>query len=109
MVLQADGIEPVGRTNWVDGDSGEPLLLLYFDRPAIISGRISGSGKPLRYCDPYGRGRLCLGWTKPGADENVYSVRPRPHGCCWLLLRLDSSGSAAKAGSAWLSGENDRL
>ena len=38
MVLQADGIEPVGRTEWLDGDSGRTLILLYLDRPAAISG-----------------------------------------------------------------------
>ena len=43
MVLQADGIEPVGLTNWVDGDSRRTLLLLYFDRPATISGRVSAA------------------------------------------------------------------
>ena len=37
-VLQADGIEPVGRTEWVDGDTKRPVMLLYFDRPAVISG-----------------------------------------------------------------------
>jgi len=37
-VLQADGIERVGRTEWVDGDAHRPVMLLYFDRPAVISG-----------------------------------------------------------------------
>jgi hypothetical protein len=37
-VLQADGIEPVGRTEWIDGDARRQVMLLYFDRPAAISG-----------------------------------------------------------------------
>jgi hypothetical protein len=37
-VLQADGIEPVGRTQWLDGDTRKPVMLLYFDRPAAIVG-----------------------------------------------------------------------
>ena len=78
MVLQADGIEPVGRTNWVDGDSRRSLLLLYFDRPATISGRVSGSGKPIRYSiHAAAAGYVWVG-QEPGADENVYSVAPTP-------------------------------
>jgi len=38
MVLQADGIDPVGRTEWVDGETRRTVMLLYFDRPAVISG-----------------------------------------------------------------------
>ena len=38
MVLQADGIEPFGRTDWLDADSRRTLMLLYLDRPATISG-----------------------------------------------------------------------
>jgi hypothetical protein len=78
MVLQADGIEPVGRTNWVDGDSRRTLLLLYFDRSATISGRVSGGGKPIRYSiHAAAAGYVWVG-QEPGADENVYSVAPTP-------------------------------
>lgn len=78
MVLEADGIEPVGRTNWVDGDSRRTLLLLYFDRPAILSGRTPGGGKPLRYSiHAAAAGYVWVG-LQPGADENVYTVTPAP-------------------------------
>jgi hypothetical protein len=78
MVLQADGIEPVGLTNWVDGDSRRTLLLLYFDRPATISGRVSGDGRPIRYSiHAAAAGYVWVG-QEPGADENVYSVVATP-------------------------------
>jgi hypothetical protein len=78
MVLQADGIEPVGLTNWVDGDSRRSVLLLFFDRPATISGRVSGSGKPLRYSiHAAAAGYVWVG-QEPGTDENVYIVTPTP-------------------------------
>jgi hypothetical protein len=78
MVLQADGIEPVGLTNWVDGHSRRTLLLLYFDRPATISGRVTGGGKLLRYSiHAAAAGYVWVG-QEPGADENVYSVTSTP-------------------------------
>jgi hypothetical protein len=78
MVLQADGIEPVGLTNWVDGDSRRTLLLLYFDRPATISGRVSGGGKPIRYSIHAAVAGYVWVGQEPRADENVYSVAPTP-------------------------------
>jgi hypothetical protein len=78
MVLQADGIEPVGRTDWVDGDSRRTLLLLYFDRPASISGLGAMGGRPLRYSiQAAGAGYVWVG-QQVGADETVYTVVPTP-------------------------------
>ena len=49
MVLQAQGIEQIGRTDWVDELTRRRLLLVYFDRPATIKGSTTALGKPLRY------------------------------------------------------------
>jgi hypothetical protein len=38
MAMQADGIEQVGRTDWIDADSKQRLMLLYADRPCRIYG-----------------------------------------------------------------------
>ena len=38
-VLQAEGIDPLGVTDWMDADSGERLMLIYADRPVRIVGR----------------------------------------------------------------------
>ena len=78
LVLQADGIEPLGRADWVDPDSRRALLLLYLDRPATISGRVVASGRPLRYAiQATAPGYVWVG-QRAGADENVYTVVPRP-------------------------------
>lgn len=66
MVLQADGIEPVGRTEWLDGDSGRTLMLLYLDRPAAISG-----GK-------YAIRAPASGYVWVGLVGDTYTVVPRP-------------------------------
>ncbi len=78
MVLQADGIEPVGRTDWVDGESRRTLLLLYFDRPASIQGVGSARGKRLRYAvQAASAGYVWVG-LQLGTEENVYTVVPAP-------------------------------
>jgi hypothetical protein len=78
MVLQADGIEPVGRTDWVDGDTHRTLLLLYLDRPATISGVGRAGDKPLRYSiQTVAAGYVWVG-QQVAADENVYTVIPTP-------------------------------
>jgi hypothetical protein len=78
MVLQADGIEPLGHTDWVDADSKRPLLLLYLDRAATISGRGSSGGKPLRYSiHTAAAGYVWVG-LQSSTDENVYTVTPAP-------------------------------
>jgi hypothetical protein len=49
-VLQADGIEPIGVTTWVDAGSNRPLMLLYVDRPARIHGEsVVRGGERVRY------------------------------------------------------------
>jgi hypothetical protein len=78
MVLQADGIEPVGRTDWVDGDTRQTLLLLYLDRPATISGVRSAGGKPLRYSIQAATAGYVWVGQQVAADENVYRVVPAP-------------------------------
>jgi hypothetical protein len=66
MVLQADGIDPVGRTEWVDGDSRQTLMLLYFDRPAVISGGNYSIQAP------------AAGYVWVGPVGDTYTVVPTP-------------------------------
>jgi hypothetical protein len=76
MVLQADGIDPVGRTEWVDGDTRRTVMLLYFDRPA----RISGGKFAIR--------TAAAGYVWIGLDGDVYTVVPTP---ARLLLAVTAS------------------
>jgi hypothetical protein len=45
LVMQADGIDQIGAADWVDAGSRQRLMLVYFDRPA----RITGSSAAVRY------------------------------------------------------------
>jgi hypothetical protein len=78
MILQADGIEPVGRVEWFDPDSGRALLLLYLDRPATISGRTVARGRPLRYAIQVAAAGYVWVGQQSNADENVYVATPKP-------------------------------
>jgi hypothetical protein len=78
LVLQADGIEPLGRADWVDPDSRRTLLLLYLDRPATLSGRGAAGGRPFRYAIQATAPGYVWVAQQAGADESVYSVTPRP-------------------------------
>lgn len=78
MVLQADGIEPTGRTQWFDPDSGRTLWLLYFDRPASITGRTRGRERMLRYAIRTATPGYVWVGPQAGADEDIYTVMPRP-------------------------------
>lgn len=78
QMLQADGIEQVGRLDWFDPDSRRELLLLYLDRPATISGRTMRRGRPLRYAiQAPAAGYLWVG-RQPNGDEDLYTATPRP-------------------------------
>jgi hypothetical protein len=91
MILEADGIEQVGRTDWFDPDSGRTLLLLYLDRPATISGRTVVRGRPLRYAiQATAPGYVWVG-QQALADENVFSVTPRPARLLLAVTPLDES------------------
>jgi len=66
-VLQADGIEPLGRTQWMDGDTHKPVMLLYFDRPATLV----GGGK-------YSIHAGAAGYVWVGQVGDTYTVIPTP-------------------------------
>jgi hypothetical protein len=47
--LQANGIDPIGTTQWVDLDSRESLMLVYADRAARVIGQRIARGTPVSY------------------------------------------------------------
>jgi hypothetical protein len=49
FVLPVDGIVPVGVCEWLDIDTGDKLMLVYFDRPARIRGEVVYEGRNLRF------------------------------------------------------------
>jgi hypothetical protein len=78
MAMQADGIEQVGRTDWVDPDSKRPLLLLFLDRAANITGRTTARGRPVRYDIRAGSAGYVWVAQVTDAQGDVYTVVPRP-------------------------------
>jgi hypothetical protein len=90
-ILQADGIEPLGRADWFDPDSGRALLLLYLDRPATISGRTVVRGRPLRYAIQVAAPGYVWVGRQSNADENVYAVTPKPARLLLAVTPLDES------------------
>ncbi len=67
VALQADGIEPIGHTQWIDGDTRKPVMLLYFDRAATIL----GGGK-------YSIHTNAAGYVWVGRVGDTYAVIPAP-------------------------------
>lgn len=78
MMLEADGIEPVGRMDWFDPDSRRPVLLLYIDRAATISGRGTAVGRPLRYAIQVRAADYVWVARQSSPDEDVYTAVPKP-------------------------------
>ena len=78
LMLEGNGIEQTGRLDWFDPDAQRVLLLLYLDRPASISGRITRGGRPLRYAIQASAAGYLWVERQPGADEDVYRATPKP-------------------------------
>jgi hypothetical protein len=49
LALQADGIEQVATTDWIDASTHERLMLVYVDRPARITGALMRDDYTIRY------------------------------------------------------------
>jgi hypothetical protein len=49
FVLEADGIEPLGQTDWIDADTKRRLMLVYMDRKARIAGSQQNKDRTLIY------------------------------------------------------------
>ena len=97
MVLQADGIDQLGRTNWFDPDSKRTLMLLYLDRAATISGTGRAFGRPLRYQIQTSAPGYVWVAQQAGADESVYTVIPQPARVLLAVTPVASDVSTAGA------------
>ncbi len=76
FVIPRDGIEPYGLCEWLDADSGERLMLVYFDRPARVRGEIVYEGRSLEFdIEATQAGFL---WIQQPRDSGVYRAVPRP-------------------------------
>jgi len=95
LMLQADGIEQVGRLDWFDPDSRRELLLLYLDRPATISGQARSRGRFLRYAIQSNAADYVWVARQVTPAEDVYVAIPRPARLL-LAARLDALPTAGQ-------------
>lgn len=89
--LQRDGIEPVGKVEWLDARSRLPLMLVYVDRPARIAGSfdLAHGGGNLRYDIRVAQpGYVWIGAIRKGGHDTLYAAVPPPHE---LVLTIDTS------------------
>lgn len=91
QALQADGIEQVGTTDWVDPASKERLMLVYFDRPARITGAVTHNGYTVSYNIRAGQaGYVWVGSVKIDDHELMYTDVPRPANLILALTPKDT-------------------
>ncbi len=77
--LQANGIDPIGRTDWVDMDSRQRLMLVYVDRPARITGRTVARGTPIVCNLSFPAAGYAWIRVRSAQDRGIsYSIVPRP-------------------------------
>lgn len=88
LALQRDGIDPVGRVEWLDAQSRRPLMLVYVDRPARIQGSVTRRGERLRYDIAVAEaGYVWIGAVQAGEHDTLYTVVRPPQ---QLILTITS-------------------
>ena len=88
--LQANGIEPIGRTEWRDARSQAPLMLLYVDRPAHLFGETVVKGQHVRYEVRAPQAGYCWVAEQTSPQQRSYVSVPAP---ARVLLAVIDSGS----------------
>lgn len=83
FLMEADGIESLGRASWEDAETGHTLMLVYFDRPA----RIAGHGFAV---DAKSAGYV---WVETPPAPALAHVVPRPKNLV-LAVSIDSARPA---------------
>lgn len=90
IALQRDGIEPVGRVEWLDARSRRPVMLVYVDRPARIAGSVVRGGETLRYDIRVAKaGYVWIGAVQAGEHDTLYTSVAAPQR---LLLTITGGG-----------------
>ena len=91
VALQRNGIESVGKVEWLDAGSHTPLMLVYIDRPARIEGSFNHGGAALRYDIRAAKaGYVWIGAIQAGGRDMLYTVVPPPQ---HLILTITTKPS----------------
>jgi hypothetical protein len=92
LALQPDGIEQVATTDWIDGSTHERLMLVYFDRPARITGVLVRDDYTIRYnVRASGPGYVWIARRQTDDGEQMYTEVPNPQS---VILALTPPASA---------------
>lgn len=92
LALQADGIEQVATTDWIDAKTRERLMLVYFDRPARITGVLVRSDYTIRYnVRATAPGYVWVARRQTDDGEQMYTEVEKPES---VILALTPPASA---------------
>lgn len=93
LALQPDGIDQVASADWIDAATHERLMLVYFDRPARITGALSLKDYTVRYNVRAARaGYIWIGRHRTDEGELMYTEIEQPQS---VYLALTASVPAA--------------
>jgi hypothetical protein len=79
LALQADGIEQVAVTDWIDATTHERLMLVYVDRPSRITGALVRDDYTIRYnVRAAAPGYLWIARRRTDDGEQMYTEVEKP-------------------------------
>jgi hypothetical protein len=94
LALQPDGIEQVATTEWIDASTHERLMLVYFDRPARITGALIRNDYTILYnVRATAAGYIWVARRKTDDGEQMYTEVEKPEAVILALIGLEKGGS----------------
>src|SRR5262249_38678333 len=94
QALKPDSIEQVASTAWIDGQSHAALMLVYFDRPARITGTSGSNGHTYRYNIRAGQaGYVWIGCVHTDDGQFMHREVERPTHVVLALVPKTDGGS----------------
>ena len=94
LALQPDGIEQVATTDWMNGSTHERLMLVYFDRPARITGALVRKDYTILYnVRATVPGYIWVARRKTDDGEQMYTEVEKPESVILALTALEKVGS----------------
>lgn len=92
LALQSDGIEQVATTDWIDASTREPVMLVYVDRPSLITGSLTRNGYSIRYHVRAAQaGYIWIGKRRADDGAQLYSAVAKPEALA-LALTVPGEG-----------------
>lgn len=94
LALQPDGIEQVATTDWIDARTHERLMLVYFDRPARITGALVRKDYTILYnVRATAAGYIWVARRKTDDGEQMYTEVEKPEAVILALTPPEKAAS----------------